>query len=202
MNKSETFLKQLSIEIQQLQTENEIVIILPNKRAKVFLLEHLKNNYENYQFPPKILNIEEFIVNVTGLKTIDNLDLLLLFYTVYVENTIKEQIEPFETFSNWAPTLLQDFIEIDQYLIEPNKLFEYLKEIEVLKRWQLKPENKTKLIENYLYFWEQLPLYYSKLNEKLLAKKLSHSGLNYRNAVENIDNYLNYNQNFFCFCWF
>lgn len=195
MNNTTTFLEQIVDAVNNLKTTTtkEIIIVLPNKRAKTFLLNYFKKTYLNFQFPPTILNVEELIETISDLKQIDSLELLLQFYAVYVNNTPANKIEPFDTFSNWATILLQDFIEIDRYLIEPNKLFENLKEIEVLKRWNLQPHDKTELISNYLYFWEQLPMYYSQLNTTLLKNKIGHSGLLYRKAQLNLENYLNKN---------
>ena len=70
---SNTFLDKLSATILS-QTDNQLsncLIILPNKRAKVFLLESLKNQLETTSFAPTIISIEDFIQEISGLRTID-----------------------------------------------------------------------------------------------------------------------------------
>ncbi|RYE50689.1 MAG: hypothetical protein EOP48_19345 [Sphingobacteriales bacterium] len=90
-------------------------------------------------------------------------------------------------FANWAKMLLQDFNEIDRYLLEPNKVFGYLKAIEDIKHWSVDMEQRTDMITNYLLFWDKLPDYYSKLYDKLLSQGVGYQGLIYREAVANLD---------------
>jgi hypothetical protein len=72
-------------------------------------------------------------------------------------------------FANWAKTLLQDFNEIDRYLLDSSYVLSYLKDIEDIKKWGIEV-NKTQLLENYIDFWKLLPNYqtlyghYSKKN--------------------------------------
>ena len=121
-----TFLHQLAQEILKNYsgTLSELIIVLPNKRAKVFLIEELKNLISTTIFAPEIISIEDFIQNLAGIRSIDNVEVLFEFYEVYL--SITEKPEPFETFANWAKTLLQDFNEIDRYLLDPEKILKYL----------------------------------------------------------------------------
>lgn len=165
---------------------SKIVIVLPNKRAKLFLLESFKVHFENFFFAPKILSIEDFIQDISGIRSIDSVELLFEFYEVYSSLTIVENRQNFEQFSNWAKTLLQDFNEIDRYLINPDYVFSYLKDIEVLKRWDLSPADKTEIINKQLEFWDILPQYYSSFYNHLLKTKIGYQGLVYREAVKNL----------------
>jgi len=197
-----TFLGQFSRVILDKHASNlsNTIIVLPNKRAKVFLLDAFKNSGNHVFFAPQIISIEDFIQNVSGIRSIDNIELLFEFYNVYLTVTPKTEQQNFETFSNWAKTLLQDFNEIDRYLLEPNHVFSYLKDIEAIKRWDLEPKDKTKLIDNYLKFWEQFPLYYKSLYKHLLSKGVGYQGLIYREAVNNLNHFSNnIESNYFVF---
>lgn len=166
---------------------SDIIVVLPNKRARVFLLEVLRNKVDNPFFAPSIISIEEFIQDLSGIRAIDSIELLFEFYEVYVSISEEKEIQTFEKFANWAKILLQDFNEIDRYLLEPNYVFSYLKDIEVLKRWQLNPEHKTELIDKQLEFWSKLPIYYETLYQQLLQKKCGYQGLIYREAVNKLE---------------
>jgi hypothetical protein len=168
---------------------NDVIIVLPNKRAKVFLLESLKNNISSTVFAPKINSIEDFIQEIAAIRTIDPIEVLFEFHEVYLQNTPKEQQQTFDVFSNWAKTLLQDFNEMDRYLLDPNHVFSYLKDIEALKRWDLEASQTTTLIDNHLEFWKKLPLYYESFYKYLLEKKCGYQGLIYREAVKKIETY-------------
>ncbi|WP_432672290.1 PD-(D/E)XK nuclease family protein [Flavobacterium sp. SM2513] len=187
-----SFLSQLARKIlndSEIKTQ-DLIVILPNRRAKVFLLEELKNNAEQTLFAPEIISIEDFVQQLAQIRTIDTVELLFEFYTVYRSLPQEEkQHEDFESFANWAKILLQDFNEIDRYLLKPSHVFSYLKDIEDIKHWSLDVEKRTSMIEKYLKFWELLPKYYSSLYEYLLQKGTGYQGLIYREAVNNLDQF-------------
>src|SRR5690606_1542253 len=88
--------------------------------------------------------------------------------------------------------ILQDFNEIDRYLIPQQKIFNYLSAIQDLKHWSLE-DNKTDFVKKYLVFWNKLHIYYTHLTQKLLDKKRGYQGLIYREAVENLEAYIGSN---------
>ncbi len=165
------------------------IVVLPNKRAKIFLIEALKNRVTSNILSPAIISIEEFVQDIAGIRTVDSIELLFEFYEAYLSITEKTNQQSFETFANWGKTLLQDFNEIDRYLLIPNHLLSYLKDIEDIKKWGIEVENKTKLLENYIDFWKLLPLYYQTLYAHLLQKGIGYQGLIYREAVQNLNHF-------------
>jgi PD-(D/E)XK nuclease superfamily len=199
-----TFLHLLAQEILKNYSDklSELIIVLPNKRAKVFLLDELKKLVTNNTFAPEIISIEDFIQNIAGIRSIDNVELLFEFYEVYLSLTENEKKEPFENFANWAKTLLQDFNEIDRYLIEPNSILKYLENIKEIEHWSVDINKKTELIENYLIFWKKLPKYYHSLYNYLLNRGIGYQGLIYREAVENLNHFSENNSNQFVFAGF
>ncbi len=172
----------------------ETIIILPNRRAKVFLIEALKKQTSTTIFAPEITSVEDFIQEIAGIRSIDNVELLFEFYSVYIEITEKNQ-EPFESFANWAKTLLQDFNEIDRYLLEPDKILNYLENIKEIEHWWEKVENKTALVQKHLAFWKKLPNYYHTFYNYLVNKGVGYQGLIYREAVNNINHFSETNTN-------
>lgn len=170
---------------------SEITIVLPNKRAKVFLIEALKNATSKTIIAPQITSIEDFVQDVASIRSVDSIELLFEFYEVYLSITEKNHQQSFELFANWAKTLLQDFNEIDRYLLDPSHVLSYLKDIEDIKRWGLEVDQKTKLLENYIDFWKLLPVYYESLYNHLLFKSIGYQGLIYREAVNNLNHFSN-----------
>ncbi|MBA4152848.1 hypothetical protein, partial [Flavobacterium sp.] len=49
-----------------------LTIVLPNKRARVFLLEELKQTIQSNSFAPRIISIEDFIQEIASIRTIDS----------------------------------------------------------------------------------------------------------------------------------
>ena len=165
------------------------IVVLPNKRAKIFLIQALKSQITTNILSPEIISVEEFIQDVSGIRSIDAIELLFEFYEVYLSITLKSNQQSFETFANWAKTLLQDFNEIDRYLLDPLGILSYLKDIEDIKRWGIEVDNKTQLLENYIDFWKLLPNYYQTLYSHLFKKGVGYQGLIYREAVKNISRF-------------
>jgi len=184
----DTFLDKIAQVIIRDYSDNlsNTVVILPNKRAKIFLIEALKNQIQNNIICPKIISIEDFIQEISAIRSIDSIELVFEFYEVYLKLTDVKSQQSFDLFANWAKMLLQDFNEIDRYLLDSNHVLSYLKDIEDIKKWGIEVENKTKLLENYIDFWKLLPNYYQTLYSHLLKKGIGYQGLIYREAVHKI----------------
>ena len=170
-------------------TLSDTIVVLPNKRAKIFLIEALKHQIDRNILSPEIISIEDFVQNIAGIRTVDPIELLFEFYEVYLSITEKSQQQSFELFANWAKTLLQDFNEIDRYLLDPTHVLSYLKDIEDIKRWGIEVENKTPLLEKYIDFWKLLPNYYQSLYNHLFNNGIGYQGLIYREAVNNLNHF-------------
>ncbi len=165
-----------------------LTIILPSKRAGGFLLNYLKRDSSKTSFAPTIISIEEFIEELSGLKIINSTELLFKSYKAYINTPSKQEKDEFDVYSSWANTLLNDFNEIDRHLIPPDPFFNYLSSIQDINHWYLKSE-KTKLIENYLAFWDSLQDFYDTLFESLSKDNLGYQGMVYREAAKNIEHY-------------
>jgi hypothetical protein len=161
-------------------------VVLPNKRAKVFLIAAFQKKIEANVFLPKIVSIDDFVQEIAGIQLIDDIELIFEFYDVYQKLNIDSDIQSFDLFSNWAITLLQDFNEIDRYLIDSDKILKYLLDIDNIKKWGLTLDNQTPLTENYLNFWKELPKYYNGLYQQLITQKLGYQGMVYREATNNL----------------
>ena len=190
---AETFLDKLSrqVIIDHGTSLSGVTIVLPNKRARIFLLEALKKQLNATVFAPTIISIEDFVQDVAGIRSIDAIELLFEFYKVYLNVTPQEKQQPFESYANWAKTLLQDFNEIDRYLLNPAHVLTYLENIQEIEHWAVDVNKRTTLIANYLEFWKLLPLYYNTLYRHLLEKGTGYQGLIYREAVNNIHHFSN-----------
>ena len=178
---------------------SDVTFILPNRRAGIFLKHELTNSLDKSIFAPEILSIEEFVEELSHLKSAPNIQLLFEFYSIYNQLDFNNSTEGFDSFSKWAQILLQDFNEIDRYLIDPEKIFNYLSNIKDLEHWSL-AKQQTDLVKNYLSFWKKLYGLYSLYTDNLKLKKIGYQGLMYREAVENLQNYIESNltkQHFF-----
>ena len=173
------------------QSFEDVVFILPSQRAKVFVKQEFKNKI-SVGFLPEILNIEQFIQQVSGVQKADSIQLLFHFYSIY--KNVEKNADAFDVFSSWALTVLQDFNELDQHLINTKDIFIYLRDIERLRKWSVKGTFKeTELIKDHYSFLEKLNIYYDAFYAFLIDKNIGYQGLMYREAVHKIDDYLSKN---------
>lgn len=169
----------------------EVVFILPSQRAKVFLKQTLKDKI-TVGFLPETLNIEQFIHQISGIEKADSIQLLFHFYTIYKK--LEKDPDTFDVFASWAFTVLQDFNEIDQHLINTKEIFVYLRDIQRLKKWSVTGTFKeTEFMKDHYSFLEKLHNFYTPFYQFLLQNKTGYQGLMYREACNNIDGFLQKN---------
>ena len=163
------------------------VFILPSQRAGVFVKQAFQKKLTS-GFLPEIIYIEGFIQQISGIYKIDSIQLLFHFYTVYKKQETSP--EEFDSFSLWAYTVIQDFNEIDQHLINSKEIFIYLKDIQRLKEWSVKkPIEETELMKTHFSFIKKLGEYYTKFYEYLSQKNIGYQGLMYREATKKIEEF-------------
>lgn len=190
----QSFLSEVSNEVLLKNSDlSNSTIILPSKRAGLFLKTKIKEQIKSTSFFPRIVSIEDFIKEISKLESIDNLSLLFEFYTIYLENSPNETNDSFDVFSKWAHILLQDFNDIDSNLIDAENILTYVTDSKRLESWNLKNGEHTKLTNNYFKFFEKIKHYYSVLYQHLLSKKIGYQGMIYREAYKNIESYSNQN---------
>jgi hypothetical protein len=188
-----TFLQDTLADIQRKHSDlSNLSFILPSKRAGGFLMDVLKKQLKNTQFAPKIFSIEEFVEGLSHLTIVDATELIFKSYQAYLlTDTISEK-DDFETYTSWATTLLNDFNEIDRYLVAPKPFFSYLSSVKTLERWGVQ-QGATEIIKNYLSFWNGLFDFYGRLQALLLKENLGYQGMVYREAVSNVKQYIQNN---------
>lgn len=165
-----------------------LIFVVPNKRAVVFLKRYFAQQMNTPCQSPIFLSMSELVENISQHKTLPNMALLFAFYDVYKTHT-ETEVDDFETFMGWGQTILQDFNEIDQYLIDTQTIFPYIKAIKEVEHWSLSQELTT-MQQKHLAFWNTLGSYYFAFREKLTAKNQGYRGLVYRIATEKIASYI------------
>lgn len=187
-------------------TENykNTVCVVPSERAGIYLNNAFKELLKGkVSFLPKIISIENFIKEISGIETMDQVSLLFEFFKIYQQENKKPEADTFERFIGWATIVIQDFNEIDRHLVNAGEIFSYLTDIQKIKDWSPSEEEVTDTVKNYMSFVGDLHLYYQKLNDVLLQKKAGYQGLVYKQAFINHQDYLvKHQQNNFHFIGF
>ena len=163
----------------------DLCVVLPNRRAGLFLRKHLSKKISGPTWSPQIFSIEDFVKELSGYQLLDSVDLLFEFYQVYLEHT-KMEVQSFEEFTNWAPTLLNDFNEVDSYLVEGKSLFTNLSNIKSIENWSLASPELTDFQKQYLQWWDKLGVYYHAFYQRLQSKNMAYQGMAYRSVASTI----------------
>jgi hypothetical protein len=164
---------------------DDLCIVLPNRRAGLFLKKYLSERSAKPLWSPEIYAIEDFIRDLSGLKKTDHAEQLYIFYSVY-KSAEKEKAESFEDFCKWAPTLLSDFNETDAYLADTEKLFGNLSDIREIEEWSLAGTALTDFQKKYLHFWSSIGKWYHVYRETLLREKIAYQGLASRIVADQV----------------
>lgn len=164
----------------------QLTIIVPNERAVKFISASLFEKYQKPIFSPKIITIDKWVRMVCPRNIVDKTRLLIELYHIQSTNPIDQGELSFDQFMTWGQILLQDFDEIDRYLLDHSTVFRNLRDIRELESWNVEPENLTITQQKFMAFWEKLPDYYTRLNEVLAQKNAVYSGNAYRWLADNI----------------
>ncbi|MDA9597055.1 PD-(D/E)XK nuclease family protein [Flavobacteriaceae bacterium] len=194
-----TFLDEIAQEIVNSKYPFEsIKIVVPSRRASLFLKNALARQIQKPIFAPEIVSIENFVEELAGLKKVLPEDLLFECYAAYYDVSTKNQRDSFDQFLGWAPVILSDFNEIDAHLVDAKSFFDFQLSLQEMTQWT-KSEEQSKIIENHLAFWKLMPGLYEFLNQRLQQKQQGTLGLIFREAVSNLEFYLNqnYKQHYF-----
>lgn len=194
----QTFLEEICKKIynNHLDSLDEIAIIIPNRRASVYIQKYLSQLNKTPFFAPKITTINEWVDENTTERILNQTELLFLLYDVYTE-VDKEEAEDFDSFLKWGKIILSDFDEIDRYIVSPKEIFRDLRNIKDIDNWSFDSAILSDGQKKYADLWDKLPIYYRVLNEKLKSIKATYQGRAYQNfsketAFKNPSHYKHY----------
>ena len=175
-----------------------ICFVLPNHRGGIYLKNELKKLLNNAGFLPRIITFDFLVEEISGLTKISQTELLFQFYKAYQKVTPEKDRENFENLMNWAPSLLNDFNEIDIELVSQKDIFRDLKRINEIQNWQ----PQTELSVKYLSFFQNIDALYTELSHNLLKTGHVNQGLLFKKALENLEPYSSKNKTHFIFVGF
>ncbi len=178
-----------------------MAFIFPNRRAVQVFKNHLTDLTEKPIWTPRMISIDDWMAQVSGLSEADKITQLLnLYEAVQGKDGQKEGVDQ---FIRWGEMLLRDFDEIDKYLVEPEKIFRTIlsvKEIEaqfpslgpeqleqLQKFWSGFHPTPSSFQEKWLHLWNSLENIYQDFHDILTRQKLATSGYIYRSSCYKIE---------------
>jgi ATP-dependent helicase/nuclease subunit B len=154
----------------------DICVVLPNRRAGLFLKKIIPGIVEKTTWAPDIFSIEDFIIHLSGFSLADQIDLLFTLHQIH-QDIEKEDTHSFEDFLSWGQLILSDFNDIDLHLADAKSLFTYLSEAKAIERWNPSSATLSESVKKYLRFYQSLIHYYTSLHGRCIANKSGYQGL-------------------------
>ena len=167
----------------------DVLVVLPSHRAALFLRKRLSERIDRPTLAPEIMAIEPFITRWSGLHTFDKVRLSFELYECYLELHEGDDVpDTIVQFSKWGQILLQDFNEVDRYLIPADELYRSLVDIKRIEMWMRDGDPEpTPLMQKFLDFWDTLGPLYHGFRERLLNMNGAYQGMLYRHLCEDLE---------------
>lgn len=154
--------------------KEELTVVFPNKRAAYFLRSRLTEIYDEDIWLPQMLSIEEAVTQWSGMRLVDNLD--MLFELIAINSELSHSDSNILVFGSLAAQMAKDFDVIDQYDVDADHLFSYVYEEKKIGVWQL-DRQVTEKEQRYLNFFAGLKGYYEKLRQRLEGQGKGYYGM-------------------------
>jgi hypothetical protein len=178
---------------------SRITLVFPNKRASLFLNEHLARMADGPLWSPVYTTISQLFRDRSERVVADNIKLVCDLYRIYVQCT--GTTETLDHFYGWGMLMLSDFDDIDKNLADATDVFRNLSNIhelddvsylseeqrEVLKRFfsNFSDDYNTELKNRFLQLWQNFGNIYNSFNYHLQEEGLAYEGALYREVVNN-----------------
>ena len=186
-----TFLSKISNDILDNFSVNEIkdlLMLVPSRRVGLHLKRELSKKIKKTFWSPQILTIDEFLVELHEFGKIDNITIHFELYKAYSKLFGTE--ESFDSFRQWSSQIINDFNEIDRYLLSHETVFSNLRDIKEIEQWSFNSTELSEGQQKFLVFWEKLGELYEVFTQQLAEQKLATSAKIYRDIALNPSKYL------------
>ena len=190
---------------------SRIAVVFPNKRAALFLNEHLARIAGQPVWSPAYITISDLFRQHTDLKPADPIKLICDIHKSFTKCTGID--ETLDHFYGWGQLLLADFDDIDKNMADADSIFCNLKDIhelddisylddeqkEMLKRFfaNFSDDIESELKKRFLSLWSHFGDIYHDYNRRLTEHGIGYEGAIYRKVASEETLHLKYDKYMF-----
>ena len=181
---------------------HRLAFVFPNRRAGLFFRKYLSELSEKPLFSPAIWTINDLFARISGKQPADRIRTLFRLYEIYRRKSGSD--EAFDDFVYWGDMLLNDFDDIDKYMVDARKLFVNVTDLKALEDdysflseeqiaaicsfWSsFYPKSDSPNKKHFLELWEVLYDLYAELRAELASENSGYDGMLFRDAVEYLE---------------
>lgn len=199
MNQTKTFLEFVSEDIiHKWGTDlSRVAVVFPNKRAALFMNEHLARYARKPMWSPAYITISDLFRRHSDMQVGDSIKLICDLHKSFVKCTGLN--ESLDHFYGWGQLLLTDFDDIDKNMADADRIFCNLKDIhelddisylddeqrKMLKRFfaNFSDDHESELKRRFLSLWSHFSDIYHDYNKRLQEQGLGYEGAIYREVA-------------------
>ena len=190
---------------------SRIAVVFPNKRAALFLNEHLARIAGQPVWSPAYITISDLFRQHTDLKPADPIKLICDIHKSFTKCTGID--ETLDHFYGWGQLLLADFDDIDKNMADADSIFCNLKDIhelddisylddeqkEMLARFfaNFSDDIDSELKKRFLSLWSHFGDIYHDYNRRLTEQGIGYEGAIYRKVASDETLHLKYDKYLF-----
>jgi hypothetical protein len=177
-------------------------VLMPTKRACLQFRDTLTRHLgTSTAWLPAISSIQDFLYQEVPYTILPDEDLVARLHGIHAAAT--KQVQSFASFQKWGQMMLKDFNEIDQYLIDPDFIFHYVREYKEIEAqpvlseeqqellnqfWQYLPsDTQSEIRQRFLRTWESLGDIYAGFHQELAADGLAYEGMACRALLDMLE---------------
>ena len=181
---------------------HRLAFVFPNRRAGLFFKKYLSEISEKPLFSPSILTINDLFMQLSGKHPADKIQMLFRLYELYKQRSGSS--ESFDEFIYWGEMLLNDFDDIDKYMVDARMLFRNVSDLKSLDGdfnylspeqvqairsfWSsFYPKGDSPNQQHFLELWEILYDLYAGLRTSLAKDGCGYDGMIFREVVEQLE---------------
>ncbi|MCC5920797.1 MAG: PD-(D/E)XK nuclease family protein [Cyclobacteriaceae bacterium] len=198
------FLESLAIDLYNNYPDlGDWQIIVPNKRAGLYLKQYLSKQSTAAFWAPEITDIQSWVAQETPEVAADNLSLIFHLYEATTEVMKRQNINwdmDFDRFHFWGDLLVKDFEDVDKNLSDARVVFKQVQDLKEIEQrfdplsddefrlfrgfWESFFDSGSQRKERFLVWWNQMGLIYENFQSRLKAEKLTYPGRMFRQLAE------------------
>lgn len=185
---------------------SQIAIVLPNKRASLFLSQALLKEMGGTFWSPVYCDMPGLFSSLSqeSVNIADDIELIFRLYRTFEETThfqIDGEEETLDHFFGWGQVLLSDFDDLDKNMANADSVFRNVSELHDFDSSEFLDETQKATLqkyfanfnaegdtlrENFLTVWNRLHEVYAKYNEELRQVGITYEGALFRQVAEEI----------------
>ncbi len=177
-------------------------LVFPSRRAGLYFTRYLSKCIDKPVWMPATMTINDLFRSLLPLKIVDNEILLAELYKAF--RSLSGSKESFDDFYFWGDMLLNDFDDIDKYLVDAASVFSNVtdlhkidvdfgglteEQIEIIRQFWVNfdRDKMTGEKSGFINIWSVLASLYSVFRKALKNRGWAYEGMIFREVAEKIN---------------